>query len=132
MRSFDLTAYPYASARPVVMGTRGAVATSQPLAAASGIEMLMAGGNAVDAAIAMAIDLTVVEPTSNGLGSDAFALVWDGELHGLNGSGKSPQAIAPELWRNLESLPKRGWLSVTVPGAVSAWQKLWQRWGKLP
>ncbi|MEO1134039.1 MAG: gamma-glutamyltransferase, partial [Cyanobacteria bacterium J06639_1] len=82
--------------------------------------------------IEMAIDLTVVEPTSNGLGSDAFALVWDGELHGLNASGKSPQAIAPELWRNLERLPKRGWLSVTVPGAVSAWQALSQRWGKLP
>lgn len=132
MQPFDLTSYPYASARPVVMGARGAVATSQPLAAAAGVEMLLAGGNAVDAAIAMAIDLTVVEPTSNGLGSDAFALVWDGELHGLNASGKSPQAIAPPLWQDLESLPNRGWLSVTVPGAVSAWQALWKRWGKLP
>ena len=132
MQPFDLTAYPYASSRTVVMGTRGAVATSQPLAAAAGAEMLLSGGNAVDAAIAMAIDLTVVEPTSNGLGSDAFALVWDGALQGLNASGKSPQALSAEMWAGLEQLPMRGWLTTTVPGAVSAWQALWRRWGKLP
>ncbi|MDJ0706638.1 MAG: gamma-glutamyltransferase family protein [Leptolyngbyaceae cyanobacterium MO_188.B28] len=132
MQPFDLMSYPYASSRAVVMGTRGAVATAQPLAAAAGAEMLLAGGNAVDAAIAMAIDLTVVEPTSNGLGSDAFALVWDGALHGLNASGKSPQALSLEMWEGLEHLPLRGWLATTVPGAVSAWQALWRRWGKLP
>ena len=132
MQPFDLTSYPYVSSRPVMLGTRGAVATSQPLAAATGAEILLAGGNAVDAAIAMAIDLTIVEPTSNGLGSDAFALVWDGKLHGLNASGKSPQALSPDMWANLDSLPLRGWLATTVPGAVSAWQALWQRWGKLP
>ncbi|MEO0801658.1 MAG: gamma-glutamyltransferase family protein [Cyanobacteria bacterium J06642_2] len=132
MQPFDFTSYPYPSSRSVVMGNRGAVATSQPLATATGIEMLLAGGNAVDAAIAMAIDLTVVEPTANGLGSDAFALVWDGELHGLNASGKSPQALSPTMWKSLEQLPSRSWLATTVPGAASAWQALWKRWGKLP
>ncbi|MEA5462545.1 gamma-glutamyltransferase family protein [Leptothoe sp. PORK10 BA2] len=132
MQPFDLTAYPYTSSRPVMLGSRGAVATSQPLAAAAGAEILLAGGNAVDAAIAMAIDLTIVEPTSNGLGSDAFALVWDGQLHGLNASGKSPQALSPDMWATMEHLPMRGWLSTTVPGAVSGWQALWRRWGKLP
>ncbi len=80
------------------MGQRGAVATSQPLAALAGMEMFWAGGNAVDAALAMAIALTVVEPTSNGIGSDAFALVWDGKLHGLNGSGNSPQRLTLDLF----------------------------------
>jgi gamma-glutamyltranspeptidase / glutathione hydrolase len=114
------------------MGRRGAVATSQPLAAAAGMEMLWAGGNAVDAAVAMAIALTVVEPTSNGIGGDGFALVWDGQLHGLNGSGRSPQALTAEQVGGLAQIPQLGWLSVTVPGAVSAWRSLWERWGKLP
>ncbi|MDX2215056.1 MAG: gamma-glutamyltransferase family protein [Oculatellaceae cyanobacterium bins.114] len=128
----NLTDYPYASGRRVVMGQRGAVATSQPLATAAGIEMLLAGGNAVDAALAMAIALTVVEPTSNGIGSDAFAIVWDGKLHGLNGSGKSAQACTPECFSGLTQVPPLSWLAVTVPGAVSAWRALWERWGKLP
>ncbi|MBD2744446.1 gamma-glutamyltransferase family protein [Coleofasciculus sp. FACHB-1120] len=128
----NLTDYPYFSGRRVVMGQRGAVATSQPLAALAGMEMLMAGGNAVDAAIAMAIALTVVEPTSNGIGSDAFALVWDGQLHGLNASGKSPQQLNLDAFVGMEQFPDLGWLTVTVPGAVSGWQKLWKRWGKLP
>ena len=127
-----LIQYPYASQRRLVMGSRGAVATSQPLATLAGMEMLWAGGNAVDAAIAMAIALTVVEPTSNGIGSDAFALVWDGQLHGLNGSGKSPHDLPLEPFVGLEQMPVLGWLTPTVPGAVSAWQALWQRWGKLP
>jgi gamma-glutamyltranspeptidase/glutathione hydrolase len=96
------------------------------------MEMQLAGGNAVDAAVAMAIALTVVEPTSNGIGSDAFALVWDGQLHGLNASGKSPQALTPEHFAGLNIVPIHDWRSVTVPGAVSAWVTLWQRWGKLP
>jgi gamma-glutamyltranspeptidase/glutathione hydrolase len=128
----NLTDYPYPSGRRVVMGQRGAVATSQPLAAQAGMEMLWAGGNAIDAAVAMAIALTVVEPTSNGLGSDAFALVWDGKLHGLNASGRSPQALTPEHFVGMDHIPDYNWLSVTVPGAVSAWQSLSQRWGKLP
>ncbi len=128
----SLTDYPYPGARRVVMGQRGAVATSQPLAALAGMEMLWAGGNAVDAALAIAIALTVVEPTSNGIGSDAFALVWDGKLHGLNASGRSPQSLSSDLFTGMEQVPTLGWLSVTVPGAVSAWRKLSERWGKLP
>src|SRR5215210_2533420 len=81
---------PYPSRRSPVLA-RNVVATSQPLAAQAGLRMLLAGGNAVDAAIAAAAALTVVEPTMNGLGSDAFAIVWDGHrLHGLNASGRSP------------------------------------------
>lgn len=128
----NLTEYPYPSMRPVVMGKRGVVATSQPQAAIAGMEMLLAGGNAVDAAIAMAITLTVVKPTANGIGSDAFALVWDGKLHGLNGSGKSPQNLTLEKFAGQKTIPNYGWLPVTVPGAVSAWRMLWERWGKLP
>ncbi len=129
---FNLTTYPYSSGRRVVMGQRFAAATSQPLASLAGMEMDWAGGNAVDAAIAMAITLTVVEPTSNGIGSDAFALVWDGQLHGLNASGRSPAALNPERLAGLSQMPGLGWLSVTVPGAVSAWFALSERWGKLP
>jgi len=128
----NLTDYPYASGRRVVMGQRAAVATSQPLATLAGMEILQAGGNAVDAAVAMAIALTVVEPTSNGIGGDAFALVWDGKLHGLNGSGKSPQSLNMKCFEGLDTIPRYGWLSVTVPGVVSAWHALWQRWGQLP
>ncbi len=124
--------YPYASQRRVVLGKRCAVATSQPLATLAGMEMFWAGGNAVDAAIAAAIALTVVEPTANGIGSDAFALVWDGKLHGLNASGKSPQNLTLEHFADREEMPRLGWLSVTVPGAVSAWRSLSERWGKLP
>jgi gamma-glutamyltranspeptidase/glutathione hydrolase len=126
----NLTEYPYPSSRRVLLGQRHAAATSQPLATLAGMEMFWAGGNAIDAAVAMAIALTVVEPTSNGIGSDAFALVWDGELHGLNGSGKSPQAFAVPA--GLTAMPQLGWLSVTTPGAVAAWRSLWERWGKLP
>ena len=114
------------------MGKQCAVATSQPLATLAGMEMFWAGGNAVDAALATAIALTVVEPTSNGIGSDAFALIWDGKLHGLNASGKSPQNLTLETFAGMDAVPSLGWLPVTVPGAVSAWQNLSQRWGKLP
>lgn len=130
--SQSLTTYPYASGRRVVMGQRYAAATSQPLATLAGMEMFWAGGNAIDAAIAMAITLTVVEPTSNGIGSDAFALVWDGQLHGLNASGRSPRNWTDDQFHGLEQMPPLGWLTVTVPGAVSAWRTLWERWGKLP
>ncbi|NLE95067.1 MAG: gamma-glutamyltransferase, partial [Dehalococcoidia bacterium] len=82
----------YSSFRTPVFG-RSVVATSQPLAARAGIDALMRGGNAVDAALTAAITLTVVEPTMNGVGGDAFALVWDGHmLHGLNASGRAPKA----------------------------------------
>ncbi|UCH27921.1 MAG: gamma-glutamyltransferase family protein [Trueperaceae bacterium] len=109
------------------------VATSQPLAAQAGLHMLFKGGNAVDAALAAAITLTVVEPTSNGIGSDAFAILWDGEiLHGLNASGRSPSALTPERFAGRAEMPYRGWDTVTVPGAVSAWVALSERFGKLP
>jgi gamma-glutamyltranspeptidase / glutathione hydrolase len=132
MRFDNLTTYPYSSGRRVVMGKRHAVATSQPLATLAGMEMFWAGGNAVDAAIAMAITLTVVEPTSNGIGSDAFALVWDGQLHGLNGSGRSAETLNDARFAGLTEIPALGWMPVTVPGAVSTWCALWKRWGKLP
>jgi len=117
------------------MGMKGAVASSHPLAVQAGISMLSNGGNAVDAAIAVAAALTVLEPTSCGLGSDAFALVWeDGTLAGLNASGAAPAlASAEELRRGgLTQMPALGWPSVTVPGAVSAWARLHQRFGCLP
>jgi gamma-glutamyltranspeptidase/glutathione hydrolase len=130
MTAFDYE-LPYASQRAPVMA-RNVVATSQPLAAQAGLRMLLAGGNAVDAALACAIALTVVEPTSNGIGSDAFAIVWDGKaLHGLNASGRSPAAWTPELFSSMNEMPLRGWGSVTVPGAVAAWVELSNRFGKL-
>jgi gamma-glutamyltranspeptidase/glutathione hydrolase len=123
---------PYASARSPVMGNN-MVACSQPLAAQAGLDMLRQGGNAVDAAIAAAMVLTVVEPTGCGIGSDAFAIVWDGKsLQGLNASGRSPQAWTAEHFAGQQEMPQRGWASVTVPGAVSAWVALSERYGKLP
>ena len=124
--------FPYASRRAPVLA-RNVVATSQPLAANAGLDMLRQGGNAVDAALAAAVALTVVEPCSNGVGSDAFALVWDGDgLIGLNASGRSPAAWTPARFAGRERMPTRGWDSVTVPGAVSAWMALSKRFGALP
>lgn len=116
--------------KPVLAGN--VVCTSQPLAAQAGLQMLADGGNAVDAAVAAAITLTVVEPVSNGIGSDSFAIVWDGRrLHGLNASGRSPAAWTPEYFEG-NGVPAFGWNSVTVPGAVSAWAELHTTFGKLP
>ena len=122
---------PYPSQRAPLFA-RNIVATSQPLAAQAGLNALRSGGNAVDAALATAITLSVVEPNNNGIGSDAFAIVWDGEsLHGLNASGKSPANLDPGQF-NGPLMPNRGWDSVTVPGAVSAWVEMSRRFGKLP
>ncbi len=124
--------FPYPSQRMPVFA-RNVVATSHPLAAQAGLQMLQKGGNAVDAAIATAITLTVVEPISNGIGGDAFALIWDGEsLHGLNGSGRSPKKWSYEKFEALGKMPERGWDTVTVPGAVDVWVTLSDRFGKLP
>ncbi|HLS20634.1 MAG TPA: gamma-glutamyltransferase family protein [Bacillota bacterium] len=111
------------------------VATSMPLASQAGLEVLRKGGNAIDAAIATAACLTVVEPTSNGIGGDAFALVWyKDKLHGLNASGRAPESISIDAVKELghEKMPRYGWLPVTVPGAPSAWAKLSEKFGKLP
>ncbi len=124
--------FPYPSQRMPVFA-QNVVATSQPLAAQAGLQMLARGGNAVDAALAAAITLTVVEPTSNGIGSDAFALIWDGgELHGLNGSGRSPRAWNASRFAGMSRMPQLGWDAVTVPGAVDAWVSLSRKFGKLP
>jgi len=122
--------FPYPSRRVPVFA-RNVVATSQPLAVQAGIQMLRQGGNAVDAALAAAAALTVTEPCSNGLGSDAFALVWDGNrLHGLNASGRSPAAWRPERFRDTDAITI-GWDSITVPGCVDAWSTLSRRFGSL-
>ena len=134
--SFDWTsAYP--SQRLPVFG-RNVVSTSHPLASQAGMRMLHRGGNAVDAAIAAAAVITLTEPVSNGLGSDAFCLLWDGKaLHGLNASGRAPQAWTPEYFKrkygaDAKTPPVRGWDSVTVPGAVAGWASMSERFGKLP
>jgi gamma-glutamyltranspeptidase/glutathione hydrolase len=131
MPHFDWT-FPYRSQRMPVLA-RNVVAASQPLAAQAGLEMLRAGGNAIDAAVACAAALTVVEPNNNGIGSDLFAIVWDGrKLHGLNASGRSPAAWTREFFNHFDEMPMRGWHSVTVPGAVSGWVELSKKLGKLP
>ena len=134
--TFDWTAgYP---SRRLPVFARNVVATSHPLAAQAGLRMLAAGGNAVDAAVAAAAAMAVVEPCSNGLGSDAFCILWDGEqLHGLNGSGRAPAAWTPGYFRRRHGdgasrPPARGWDTVTVPGAVGAWAALSERFGRLP
>ncbi len=126
--------YPCSSRRMVTFGQHGMVATSQSLAAQVGSDILRQGGNAVDAAIATAAALTVVEPTSNGLGSDAFAIVWmNGELYGLNASGPAPQGISCDAVTALghSEMPANGLLPVTVPGAPAAWTALSERFGRL-
>jgi len=124
---------PYPSTRLPVFA-RNIVATSQPLAAQAGLRMLANGGNAVDAAIAAAATITLTEPVSNGLGSDCFAIVWDGsQLHGLNASGTAPARWNPQYFQRKHGgkMPQRGWDSVTVPGAVAGWSTLHSRFGKL-
>jgi len=130
-------ANPYLSTRIPVFA-RNVVSTSHPLAAQAGLRILQQGGNAVDAAVATAAVMTLVEPVSNGLGSDAFAILWDGEqLHGLNASGPAPKAWTPEYFLNkygsdAATPPMRGIDSVSVPGAVRGWVALSDRFGKLP
>ena len=112
-------------------------ATSQPLATLAAIEILQAGGNAVDAAIAANAVLGVTEPMSCGLGGDLFAIVWDAKtkhLYGLNASGRSPRGLTFEEFqrRKLQFMPTTGPLSVSVPGCVDGWAELHERFGKLP
>ncbi|SAL46248.1 gamma-glutamyltransferase [Caballeronia sordidicola] len=130
---------PYSTPRLPVFA-RNIVSTSHPLAAQAGLRMLWKRGNAIDAAIAAAAAITVVEPVSNGLGSDCFALVWDGKkLHGLNSSGVAPVAWNLDYFKRkygenngLAIQPKRAWDTVAVPGAVAGWEELHAKFGKLP
>ncbi|MHA1270708.1 MAG: gamma-glutamyltransferase [Candidatus Helarchaeota archaeon] len=130
-REFDWK-FPYPSRRMPILA-KNVISTSHPLASQAGLQMILKGGNAVDATIAAAITLTVVEPTMNGIGSDAFALIWDGKkLHGLNASGCSPATWTPRYFSKYKKMPVTGWDSITVPGAVSAWVELSNKFGKLP
>jgi len=139
MKPFDWT-NPYPSHR-IPLFARNVVSTSHPLAAQAGLRMLVKGGNAVDAAIAAAATITLVEPVSCGLGGDCFAILWDGkQLHGLNSSGVAPAAWNVEYFKRkygtgadgLAVQPKRGWDAVTVPGVVAGWAALHEKFGKLP
>ncbi|MFN9805783.1 MAG: gamma-glutamyltransferase, partial [Betaproteobacteria bacterium] len=129
---------PYPSIRTPVFA-RNIVSTSQPLAAQAGLRILHNGGNAVDAAIAAAAVITLVEPCSNGLGADNFAIIWDGQqLHGLNSSGTAPEAWSVDFFRRKygddlpANRPVRGWDTVTVPGAVAGWSLMHRKLGHLP
>ncbi len=133
--SFDPLTYHHASRRNVVYGRNGMVCTGNPLAAQAGLDVLRKGGNAIDAAVAAASTLTVVEPTANGIGSDAFAIVYaGGKLYGLNSSGPSPRSISLEevRARGFEKMPEDGVIPVNVPGAPGAWAALSKRLGRLP
>ncbi len=118
--------------RRVPLLAKNVVASSQPLACQAGLQMMKKGGNAIDAALATAITLTVVEPVNNGIGSDAFAILWDGKrLIGLNGSGRSPSAWTPEHFSKYKTMPLVGWDTVTIPGVVSTWTILSKKYGNL-
>jgi gamma-glutamyltranspeptidase/glutathione hydrolase len=124
--------FPYASKKLPIFAAN-VVASSQHLAATAGLRMLARGGNAVDAAIASAAAITVVEPTNNGIGADAFCILWDGsKLVGLNASGHSPALMTPDQYKGQDKMPNVGWASVSTPGAVSLWVELHKRYGKLP
>ena len=134
MLQFDPLKYSFASHRNVVYAKKGMACSTSPIASQVGLEIMKAGGNAMDAAVAMATTLPLVEPTGNGLGSDCFALVWsakDQKLYGLDGSGVAPMALSAEKVRaaGYTSVPMNGWLPTMVPGAPSAWAELRRRFG---
>lgn len=128
----------FSSKRMCVYARRGMVTTGNALASSAGIRMLEKGGNAVDAAIACAAVLCVVEPTANGLGSDNFALIWNKDrLYGMNSSGRSPalfskEAVQAKHGKDTETMPVSGWTPVTVPGAVAGWVSMHEKFGSLP
>lgn len=124
----------YLSQKHTVYAKHGMVATSEPQAAQAGLDILRKGGNAIDAAIAVAACLTVVEPTSNGIGGDNFALIWhDHKLHGLNASGPAPFLLNMKNMEKLglKDIPRFGFVPVTVPGAVQGWVEMSKKFGKL-
>ncbi len=123
--------------RSVVMAKNGIVATSQPLAAQVGLDVLQDGGNAVDAAIAANAMIGLVEPMSCGIGGDLFVIYWDNatqKLYGLNASGRSPYSLNRDVFhqKGLEYIPQSGPLSWSVPGCVDGWYVLAERFGTLP
>ena len=123
--------------RSVITTRYGIVAASQPLAAMAGIQVLERGGNAVDAAIATNSVMGLMEPTSNGIGGDLFAIIYEaksGKVYGLNASGWAPQELTPEFLaaKGVTKMPESGIDSATVPGAVAGWQALHDRFGTLP
>ena len=137
MPQFDPQKYAYPSRRNVVYARRAMACTSVPLGAQIGLDVMKAGGNAVDAAVAMAAAMPLLEPTGNGLGSDCFALVWvekEKKLYGLNASGVAPMALSAEKVRSLgyTRMPKEGWLPTMVPGAPAGWAELNRRFGTKP
>ncbi|MDR1625459.1 MAG: gamma-glutamyltransferase family protein [Spirochaetia bacterium] len=134
---FDPHFFPYPSRRQLVYAAKGVVAASQPLAAQAGLDILKKGGNAVDAAVACAAALTVLEPTSNGLGGDAFAIIWtekEKRLRGLNSSGTAPARMTAQAIREkgFARIPRFGLAPITVPGIPSAWAAAWKEYGRLP
>lgn len=136
MLNFDCGKYAYASRRNVVFARKGMACSCVPLASQVGIDTMKRGGNAMDAAIAMAVTLPLVEPTCNGLGSDCFALIWSAreqKLYGLNGSGLAPMALSARRVREMgyKQMPVNGWLPTMVPGAPAAWAALRRRFGRL-
>ena len=132
--NFNVLSNKYKSERNVMYAKRGAVATSNPQAAQAGLDILRKGGNAVDAAVATAAALAVTEPTSNGIGGDAYSLVWiesEKKLYGLNSSGFAPELMTKEAYKGLEKMPRHGFGAVTVPGIPAAWAELNRKFGKL-
>ena len=137
MPSFDPLTYRYSSRRNVVYAKKAVACTSVPLGAQIGLDVMKSDGNAVDAAVAMAAAMPLLEPTGNGLGSDCFALVWiekDQKLYGLNASGVAPMALSADKVRELgfDQVPKEGWLPTMVPGAPAGWAALNSRFGTKP
>ena len=134
MPQFDPLKYSFASHRNIVYAKKGMACSTSPIASQVGLDVLKSGGNAMDAAVAMATTLPLVEPTGNGLGSDCFALVWsekDQKLFGLDGSGVAPMALSAEKVKEAgyTAVPMNGWLPTMVPGAPSAWAELRRRFG---
>ena len=137
MPEFDPRSYAYPSRRNVVYARKAMACTSIPQGAQIGLDVMKAGGNAMDAAVAMAAAMPLLEPTSNGLGSDCFALVWveaEKKLYGLNASGVAPAALSAAMVREMghQAMPKSGWIPTMVPGAPAGWAELNRRFGTKP
>ncbi len=137
MPEFDPRSYAYPSRRNVVYARKAMACTSIPQGAQIGLDVMKAGGNAMDAAVAMAAAMPLLEPTSNGLGSDCFALVWveaEKKLYGLNASGVAPAALSAAMVREMghQTMPQTGWIPTMVPGAPAGWAELNRRFGTKP